>query len=220
MWIERYIQRQVVTVGPTDSIFEARRLMTAHQIRHLPVVDGESRIMGIVSDRDVRSALPNPADDVAERTGALLVGEIMTTDPLTISPGFTLQDALIQFHLKKVGAFPIVDAGGRVIGILSDRDLLSCFFQVLGLGTPGCFIGLHLPPDEGRVKTVVSLLVDSGFPIASMVVIRDWKPGGWAMFLYVASQNRSVVERRVTAAGFSLIEPLGWLLSRCERRAA
>ncbi|MFH1981692.1 MAG: CBS domain-containing protein [Pseudomonadota bacterium] len=221
MWIERYITRRVITIGPGESIVAARELMTTHHIRHLPVVDRENRLMGIISDRDIRSALSFQGGDARLEPGAApMVGEIMTTTPLTISPGFTLQDVLLQFYSKKVGAFPVTDEEGRVTGILSDRDLLNCFIQVLGLGTPGCFIGLDIDPDEGKIKTVVDVLAAGGYPVASMLVVRDWRPERWAMFLYVLSQNRVEIRHRLADAGFSTIEPLDWMLTPFERRAA
>lgn len=221
MWIDRYVTREVITIGPAESIVAARELMTTHHIRHLPVVDTENRLMGIISDRDIRSALSSRGDDAQPQPGAApMVGEIMTTNPLTISPGFTLQDVLLQFYSNKVGAFPVTDEDGRVTGILSDRDLLNCFIQVLGLGTPGCFIGLDIDPGDGKVKTVVDALAAGGFPIASMLVVRDWRPEKWAVFLYVLSQNRTEVRHRLSEAGFSMIEPLAWMLTPFERHAA
>jgi acetoin utilization protein AcuB len=215
MWIDRYVTRQVITTGPAVSVAAARELMKTHHIRHLPVVDGENRLMGIISDRDIRSAL------LAEGSGAPpMVAEIMTTNPLTISPAFTLQDVLLQFYSNKVGAFPVTDEDGCVTGILSDRDLLNCFIQVLGLGTPGCFIGLDIDPDDGKVKTVVDALAAGGFPVASMLVVRDWRPDKWAMFLYVLSQNRTEVRHRLSEAGFTMIEPLAWMLKPFERPTA
>lgn len=219
MWIERYLTRQVITVGPRESIIDAKDLMTVHHIRHLPVVDGKGRLMGIISDRDIRSAMAGRGGDNGT-DAATTVGEVMTTNPLTISPGFTLQDALLQFYTKKVGAFPVTDENGRVTGILSDRDLLNCFIQVLGLGLPGCFIGLDVDADDGKTKAVVNVLADGGIPIASMLVVRDWRPERWAMFLYVLTQNRSEVRHRLSEAGFSMIEPLDWMLTPFERHAA
>lgn len=215
MWIDRYVTRQVITIGPAETIVVARDLMKSHHIRHLPVVDTENRLVGIISDRDIRSALSS-----AGSGAPLMVGEIMTTNPLTISPAFTLQDVLLQFFSNKVGAFPVTDDAGRVTGILSDRDLLNCFIQVLGLGTPGCFIGLAIDSDDAKIKTVVDTLSAGGIPIASMLVVRDWQPEKWAMFLYVLSQNRVEIRHRLSEAGLTMIEPLAWMLTRFERQAA
>ena len=226
MWIERYITRRVITVGPQESIIKAKILMSSHCIRHLPVVDEANRVVGIISDRDIRSALPMQITDCAiDGQGvspcvAIKVGDIMTRNPLTISPDLTLQDALLRFKTTKVGAFPVVNAAGVIVGILSDRDLLNGFIQLLGLGTPGSFIGVAVGAHERQVKSVVNILMDAGFPVASMLVVRDWQPDRWAVFLYLLSQNLTVARRALTAQGLSLIDPLQWLQTRVERSAA
>ena len=228
MWIERHITRQVITVAPEESLIKAKVLMNNHNIRHLPVVDADGRVIGIISDRDIRSALPTPASEWQEESRdrcappcvAIKVGDIMTRQPLTISSQMTLQDVLLQFKAKKVGAFPVVDAEGRIVGILSDRDLMNGFIHVLGLGTPGAFIGVAMDSGEDRIKTLVDTLSAAGFPIASMLVLRDWEPGRWAAFLYLLSQNMTLARRVLKAEGMHLIDPLDWLMARVERTAA
>lgn len=228
MWIERHITRRVITVGPEESLIKAKVLMNNNHIRHLPVVEADGRVIGIISDRDIRSALPTPASEWSkegeERCAppcvAIKVGDIMTRQPLTISPRMTLQDVLLQFRARKVGAFPVVDAEGRIVGILSDRDLMNGFIHVLGLGAPGTFIGVEMDDGEGRIKTLVDALSEAKFPIASMLVVRDWAPGRWAAFLYLLSQNMTLVRHVLKDQGMALIDPLNWLMARGERSAA
>lgn len=221
MWIKQFITSKVITISPRASALEARDIMSANRIRHLPVVNPQNVLLGIISDRDVRSALPRSVDwENVSRENLPMVAEIMTTNPLTIQPNFTLQDALLQFRIKKVGAFPVVNEDGCIVGILSDRDLLNGFIQVLGLGAPGCFIGIRTQDKEQSVKTVLNILFSQGFPIASMLVIRDWEPDAWAIFLYLLTQNRSVAQKAVTDAGFAMIEPLDWFLTHEARPAA
>jgi acetoin utilization protein AcuB len=225
MWIERHMTRKVITVDPQESIIKARVLMTSHNIRHLPVVDASDRVIGIISDRDIRSALPTQVNDWPAGTRgtppcvAIKVGDIMTRDPATISPDLTLQDVLLCFRAKKVGAFPVVDAEGRIAGILSDRDLMNAFIQVLGLGSPGTFIGVEVDQREERIKALVDTLSEKGFPIASMLVVREWKPDSWAVFLYLLSQNMSLARHALKARGLALIDPLNWLMARAEQPA-
>lgn len=228
MWIERHVTRQVITVGPEESLIKAKVLMNNNHIRHLPVVDADGRVIGIISDRDIRSALPTSLSEwstegeehCAPPCVAIKVGDIMTRQPLTISPRMTLQDVLLHFRAKKVGAFPVVDADGRIAGILSDRDLMNAFIQILGLGAPGTFIAVDVDGREDQIRLLVDMLSDKGFPIASMLVVRDWEPGRWAVFLYLLSQNMTLVRHVLKAQGMALIDPLNWLMGRGERSAA
>ena len=151
---------------------------------------------------------------------ATKVGDIMTRHPSTIAPDMTLQDVLLRFKAKKVGAFPVVDDQRRIVGILSDRDLLNSFIQVLGLDAPGSFIGVETAPSEDQIHIAVNTLMDARLPIASMLVIRDWQTDRWALFLYLLSQNLTLARRALNARGLSLIDPLKWVMACAERPAA
>jgi len=100
-------------------------------------------LLGIVTDRDIRSAMPSAlstgeeADREIDRVSRLKVKDIMSRRVVTISPMHTLQDALLLMQRTKVGAFPVLDPGGRLIGIISVRDLMRAFINVLGIEEPG-----------------------------------------------------------------------------------
>jgi acetoin utilization protein AcuB len=143
--------RHVFCIDKNTDIVRARDLMREKKVRHLPVVDEHKRLIGIVSDRDIRTAIPREAYENRESleayasSEAIKITEIMTKDPYCISATYTLQDALLLFKKTKVGAFPIVDQDQTVVGIISDRDLLHGFIDLLGVGSPGCFIGVVIP---------------------------------------------------------------------------
>ena len=130
MFISKSMTSKVITTGPGATLLEARELLKTHRIRHLPVIGDDRRLVGIITDRDIRSALPAAfyRDDCPEPAGAditqLTVGDVMTPDPMAISPQDTIEDALLQIQKMRVGAFPVVDDDGFLKGIISVRDLL------------------------------------------------------------------------------------------------
>ena len=109
MFVSKSMTRKVITIDKEDSIFEAQEKMVQHRIRHLPVVDKENQLIGIVTDRDIRSALPfslfkDPASEMEkEKLSALMIKDIMTENPTTISPSYTIQDALLLIQKLRVG---------------------------------------------------------------------------------------------------------------------
>lgn len=123
------------TIGPDRPLAEARRLMDAGGFRHLPVVEG-GRVIGIISDRDLRSAWPPAiAADRAE-TQRLIeqtpVRLIMTQKPLVVGPHTSLADAARLLVDHQVGALPVLD-GEEIVGILSDIDALRALMSALYL---------------------------------------------------------------------------------------
>lgn len=121
----------VMTAGET--IGQAEDLMTENRIRQLPVVEG-SALLGIVTDRDIRSFLAGPSlFDPAEHAKALKtrVREIMTTEPVTLAPDDDLRDAVELLLEEKVGGIPVVDEAEGLVGIVTYVDILRCFLNRL-----------------------------------------------------------------------------------------
>lgn len=120
-----------VAVEADASALEALDLMVDRGIRHLPVVDGERRVVGVLSVEDLRAALPfsvspRHAPDPEERARALEwnVGDVMTHAPLTIREETAIAEAAEKMADQRLGCLPVVDAEGRLAGLLSETDLL------------------------------------------------------------------------------------------------
>ena len=118
-----------VTVSADDSVRTAIDRMGRHGVRHLAVVDGDRRVVGVLSDRDVRTAIGDPMraaisreDDA--RIAATRVAQAMTRSPMTLPRGTRLSRAAALFADHKVGAVPIVDDNDRLAGVISYMDVL------------------------------------------------------------------------------------------------
>lgn len=116
-----------VSVRPTDSLLDAAKLMVDHQVRHLPVVE-DGAVVGMLSDRDIRTVAGDPVRYVESREadGArmLNVRDAMAPTALTIRENRPLRDVANELADEKIGALPIVDADGKLIGIVSYVDAL------------------------------------------------------------------------------------------------
>jgi acetoin utilization protein AcuB len=120
-------------VRPDETVGQAEDLMTENTIRQLPVVDNGA-LLGIVTDRDVRSFLSDTLfsdPEARERARHTRVREVMTTEPLTLSPEDELADAVELLVEQKVGGVPVVDEAQGVIGIVTYVDVLRCFLNRL-----------------------------------------------------------------------------------------
>jgi acetoin utilization protein AcuB len=178
--------RKVISIDENADILEAKEKMAANHIRHLPVVTLGNRLCGIVSDRDIRSAMPSSVvDDSAcapTRLKKIKVSEIMTKNPVTLSPQYTLQDALFLVQKKKVGAFPVVDEQGILKGILSTRDLIRAFINVLGIGEPGTLLCILVEEKVGQMKKIVDIVTEENISFGSILVARYWEEDKRASF--------------------------------------
>ena len=125
-----------ITIRASEAAQAAADLMRANKIRHLPVVDEAGKLAGIVTDRDIRQILFVPAmrTRVGEGTSLMeqvTVEEIMTSPAITTTPYADLADAAKIMHERKIGALPVVERG-RVVGILSEIDVLKAFYEMTG----------------------------------------------------------------------------------------
>jgi len=220
MFVNSSLTRKVITVYQAATIFDAQKLMSYHRIRHLPIVDSKGRLLGIVTDRDIRSALPYELfagkDDEAARqkVADLRVGDIMTANPLAISPMDTIQDALLRIQKERVGAFPVVDDNNVLKGILSVRDLLRAFVNVLNIGEPGTLLCILVEEKIGQMKRIVDAITDENVSIGSILVARYWDENMRAVFPYVLTLNVRKVKQRLEASGFKLLEPMKWYMDQ------
>jgi acetoin utilization protein AcuB len=224
MFIDRSMTRDVVTVSPDDEIDTAQTLMARYRIRHLPVIVENGLLVGIVTDRDIRSAMPskvlseNEREDQHRRLAAMKVKDIMTRDPVTVSPAQTLQDAILMMQKVKVGAFPVVDNEGRLKGMISIRDLMRAFVNVLGLEEPGALLGIVVENKVGQMKHIVDAITEQGVSIGSILVARTWEEGKRAVFPYLLTSNISRVRNRLRELGFTLIDPMEWSLDQLPKK--
>ncbi len=220
MFISKSMQSKVITANSQTTLLEARALLKTHRIRHLPVLDGDGRLVGIITDRDIRSALPaafyiengetpNEAD-----YRHLTVGEFMTRDPMAISPEDTIQDALLQIQKMRVGAFPVVDHDGRLKGIISVRDLLRAFINVMGIEEPGTLLGILVEEKVGQMKRIVDAITEENISFGSILVSRHWDKNMRAVFAYLLTNSVVRVKRKLTDLGFELLDPMDWSMER------
>jgi CBS domain-containing protein len=130
---------QVVTVGPDTPFKEIVARLAEHRVSAVPVVDGSRRVLGVVSEADLllKEEHPDP-DEVPlfwtkrrraehDKAAASVARDLMTVAVVSIAPGATVAEAARRMHTAKVKRLPVVEAGGRLVGIVSRGDLLKVY---------------------------------------------------------------------------------------------
>jgi acetoin utilization protein AcuB len=132
MLVKDFMTPSPEVVTPEITVPEAAQIMKKGGFRRLPVVK-EDRVVGIVTDRDLKEAMPSDANSLSiwelnYLISKLTVGEIMTRDPITVSDTLPLQAAAKLMLEHKVGGLP-VEREGRLVGIITVTDVLRAFLQ-------------------------------------------------------------------------------------------
>ena len=123
--VSEIMTRDVVATAPEQSVQEAITLVARHRFRHLLVVTGDQRLAGVISDRDLlRFMIRGP------QWGSAAVSEVMRTDPITVSPDTLLSIAITKMLDRRINCLPVIDADGKVAGILTSTDLLKTLHKL------------------------------------------------------------------------------------------
>jgi len=201
-----------VTIAPGATAGEALALMRQRHIRHLPVVDG-GRLVGMLSDRDLRTALPSAVvlgelddDSAASRS----VAGIMTADPLTIPPSQPVEEAARLLTEQRIGAVPVVE-GARLLGILSADDLLRAFVESSGVLLPSSRLELLLPDRPGALAGALAVVAARQVNVVSVATApaREQRDAGRRrVVVRCATINLGPLVAALQAEGYEVVPPL------------
>ena len=192
---------------------EARQLLTEYHFRHLPVVDEENKLIGMISDRDLRSAYPSTviadtdSGKAFKKVANTSVSEIMSQNCSCLTMSSTLDDALMVFERDKVGALPVVTEDDEVIGIFSMRDLTAAYKKLFGAAEKGSELIAILNDGKSRsLRKILKLLEKNDIQCTRLVNIGEVS-GFDRIYLRVKSLIASDVQKLIQENGFTLLKP-------------
>lgn len=215
MFVVNYMSSSPVVINQDLPIPEVNEILQKHHFRHLPVVDSDSRLIGMVTDRDIRSAYPSSIMDEDRRQHCLVdlttrpVREIMSKAFACIGLSSTLDDALYLLDRHGIGALPVLDDEEHVVGIFSIRDLMKAYRKLFGLGERGST--MIVLKDDGKAKPLTRIadaLEDHEIKVTRLVRTEpedEHSPG--LIYLRVNTYNISAVHAALGKAGFKAMLP-------------
>ena len=209
MYISRHMTTDPITVSPAMHLPEARALLNDYHFRHLPVVDEQGMLVGMLTDRDLRSAYPSSvlSDSesrlVYERVEKTEVAEVMSTDCISLTPDATLDDALYLFDRDQMGALPVLE-DGLVVGIFSIRDLTAAYKTSFGVGEKGAvLIGVDDDGSETILTRLVTLFEHERIPFTRLLRIKN-KSDGDVIYIRINTFKIAAVLEILEDNGFSI----------------
>jgi len=125
MIIRNHMSAPPITVAPDTDFKVAMALMQRHRIRRLPVIEADGTLVGIVAERDLLGAADRYLQSIAD------VGEVMTRDVVTVARSTPITEAASRMIELKIGGLPVVDASKKVLGIITETDLLKALVGIL-----------------------------------------------------------------------------------------
>ncbi|HIJ78802.1 MAG: CBS and ACT domain-containing protein [Desulfobulbaceae bacterium] len=199
MLIEDWMAKDVLTVDENTSLMRATRVMKENSIRRLPVVS-HGKLIGIVTDRDVKDASPAKTTslDIHELyylLSEMKVKDVMTSNPLTLKAGETLEKAALIMLDDKISGLPVVDDTGHLVGLLSETDVLRGFIHSTGIQDGAIQFMLDLPDASGSVTKVIETLRKHNARVLSILTsFADAAPGTKRVSLRIMVEDDSLAE--------------------------
>lgn len=209
MIVAKRMMRNPVSVDENDSMKKAMDLLKERDIRHLPVLKDGEKLVGIVTERDIKQASPSPATALEIREIYYLldkvkVKQIMTRRPYTISSTAPIEEAALIMREKRIGCLPVVD-GGKLVGILTETDILDAFIEAMGVSGPGYRVELALPNRPGMLFEVLKLLKDFDANIVSVATAPHDEADRKVLILRIEAKNYKVLKAAIKKTGYEIL---------------
>lgn len=209
MNVAKRMKRNPVFVDEGDSMKKAMDLLKEHEIRHLPVLKDGERLVGILSERDIKQASPSPATALEIREIYYLldkvkVKQIMTRRPYTISSSAPIEEAALIMREKKIGCLPVIEEG-KLVGIITETDILDAFIESMGVSGPGYRMELSLPNRPGMLFEVLKLMKDFDVNIVSVATATNDDPDRKILVLRVETKNYKLLKAALKKGGYEML---------------
>lgn len=205
MFVAQRMTPNPITITSNATITDAMQIMREHKFRRLPVVDN-GKLVGIITDRDLREASPSAATSLSifelnYLLAKMQVKDVMQKKVVTISSSAVIEEAALLMYNHKIGGLIITDNNGKVTGIITETDIFKCFVDVMGLPEGKTRLTIAADDKIGVVHEITGIFADLGINIGSMV---SYSSGADKFELVIRADIKDVTElkARLAAKGY------------------
>jgi acetoin utilization protein AcuB len=207
MLVQDVMRRDLVVATSETTLSALASLLQRRGIRHLLVVD-EGRLVGIISDRDLKGAIASTATgargaNLLSQFEGLTAADIMTRSVVTTAPMFPVEEAAALMVTKRISALPVTQEG-RLVGIVTDTDVLQLFVRAMGVAEPSSRLDVTLDRDGHGFDRIVHAVERAGGPISSIMTLRSPTTDAREAVIRLATINPGPAIKALEAEGFAV----------------
>ncbi len=208
MLVEEIMNTSVPTLTPTHTINDALKVLKEKRIRHIPIVNKEREVLGVVTDRDLKEATPSSLQDRKDAEILdLPLEKIMTKNPITGHPLDFVEETASIFYDNRIGCLPIVSQG-KLVGMITESDLLYKFIELTGVHQPGSQMEIRVPNRPGVLFEISKVIYEQKVNLLSVLVYPDKNDSEYKILvLRVKTMNPLKLVQAVRDAGFEVLWP-------------
>jgi acetoin utilization protein AcuB len=183
-----------VTIGDAVRVRQALEMMSSHRLRHLPVLDADENLVGIVSEKDLLRAHPDS-----------LVREVMTRDVVTVTEYTALEEAARIMADGKISSLPVM-RDDKLVGIVTETDLFQVFLEFLGAREEGVRLTMLVPEEKGMLACVTSEIASMGGNILALGTFMGEDPTNRMVTVKVAGVPAAKLVAIMEALGMEIVD--------------
>ncbi len=208
MLVEEIMTKNVVTLKKEDTIRKAYTILQENKFHHIPIIDEDNVVIGIISDRDIRDALPSIFEDEwKEEVLQRPVSEIMEEDVKVVHPFEFVEEIAAIFYEKEISCLPVISEG-NLVGIVTDKDMLNTLINLTGALTPSSQIEIRVPNIPGALAGIVNLISAERLQINNVLVYPDQMDDNFkTVVLRVQTMNPFDIVNKLKSNGHEVLWP-------------
>lgn len=173
MTVDRIMSKNTICTNPGGSVADARSIMQREGIGRLPVLDKNNNLVGIVTELDIINASPSSAStldiyEMGQLLSKLKVEKVMEKNVLTVTESTMVEEAARIMADNHISGLPVM-RNGKVVGIVTERDLFRFFIDIFGARSLGTRVTFYLREQPGELAKISKIIADNGGNIITFV---------------------------------------------------
>jgi acetoin utilization protein AcuB len=202
MLVRERMTRNPIFIRPDTPVTEAQALMKREKIHHLPVLDKDEKLVGIVAEKDLLYASPSVATtlSVFEMTSLLAklkVEKVMSRDVVSVAEDVPLEEAARIMAYRGIGGLPIV-RGKTVVGIITESDLFRIFIELFGARQKGIRAAVTMSNEKGTLAKITAAVSAAGGNIIALGTYLGEDPSTGRCTIKIDGLSRDTVVATLT----------------------
>lgn len=206
MDVNSYMSKDLVTIEAGTKILDALDLMKKYNIHRLPVVEGD-RMIGLVTEGIISRNTPSTMTSLDMREVTYLLNrtsalDIMEKNVITIHKDALLEEAAVNMRKNAIGVLPVVEGDNKLVGIITEKDIMDAFVDVLGFYTPGVRLVINVPEDrKGVLEEITDFFAEAEISIQQIAVYRK---DHIQIVIQVDSDDVTGIQKNLEAQGYNV----------------
>jgi len=212
MIVSKVMTRNPIFIRPDTSLSEARSIMDKERIGHLPVLDRNNILIGLITKKDLLKAGPSPATsldmyEISYLLSKLTVENIMEKNVITVAEDEVVEEAARVMADKGIGCLPVMHAS-LVVGIITDTDIFHFFVNAFGARHKGLRITINFSEKPGQLAKFTTAVAERGGNLVAFVSSEGDDLSRRRATLKITGISRADIEEAVKAIDNGEIEDL------------